>query len=163
MSKNIFNPLEWKDISIQHEIENKNNENESEENTDSEVEIVIKNIEEKSVDITSIYDDWISIGFAFSDEFGEAGRELFHRVSKFHSEYDTAECDEQYIKCLNSKGQGVSMNSFFYLAKRAGVSINTDSKNTEKNDSEKEKLESASETENNPYSLGDKMPTFPKS
>lgn len=163
MSKIIFNPLEWKDISIQHEIENKDNENESEENTDSEVEIVIKNIEEKSVDITSVYDDWISIGFAFSDVFGEAGRELFHRVSKFHSEYDTAECDEQYTKCLKSKGQGVSMKSFFYLAKSAGVSINTDSKNTVKNDSEKEKLESASETENNLYSLGDKMPTFSKS
>jgi|SRR5690554_3315 len=163
MSKNIFNPLEWKDISIQHEIENKNNENESEENTDSEVEIVIKNIEEKSVDITSIYDDWISIGFAFSDEFGEAGRELFHRVSKFHSEYDTAECDEQYTKCLNSKGQGVSLKSFFYLAKQAGVPINTSVSSLEKSSLTKVSKMTTTDEETTDDVPNEKMPTFPKS
>lgn len=95
-------------------------------NTDSqpdEVERIIQSIEANRTDITSTYSDWVNIGFAFSDEFGENGRTLFHRVSQFYPGYSAPECDKQFDNCLKSKGHGVSLKTFFYLAKDAGIDI----------------------------------------
>lgn len=95
-------------------------------NTDSqidEVERIIQSIEANRTDITSSYSDWVNIGFAFADEFGENGRILFHRVSQFYPGYSAPECDKQFDNCLKSKGHGVSLKTFFYLAKDAGIDI----------------------------------------
>ena len=62
----------------------------------SEVETVVAKLEEAQQDITGTYSDWRNIGFAFADELGESGRDLFHRVSRFHAEYNQKECDEQF-------------------------------------------------------------------
>tara|TARA_R110001599_G_scaffold242579_1_gene442221 strand:- start:31100 stop:33493 length:2394 start_codon:yes stop_codon:yes gene_type:complete len=84
---------------------------------------IIQEIENKRIDITSAYSDWVNIGFAFADEFGESGRGLFHRVSQFHPDYSTQECDKQFYKCINARGQGISLKTFFYHAKQAGVTL----------------------------------------
>ena len=89
----------------------------------NEVEQIIQDIEANSTDITSSYSDWVNIGFAFADEFGENGRNLFHRVSQFYPSYNSQECDKQFDNCLKSKGHGVSLKTFFYLAKDAGIDI----------------------------------------
>lgn len=89
----------------------------------SEVETVVAKLEEAQLDITGTYSDWRNIGFAFADELGESGRDLFHRVSRFHSEYNQKECDEQFDKCLQSKRHGINISTFFYLAKQAGIKI----------------------------------------
>ena len=39
-----------------------------------DVEIVLQRLEAGHIDITSGYDNWRDIGFAFADEFGENGR-----------------------------------------------------------------------------------------
>ena len=118
----IFNPKEWLTESVP---DNKVTEQKSTEPTTvlEEVEEIISRLEEQRIDITQSYKDWINIGFAFSEEFGENGRELFHRVSAFHSKYDRAECDAQFSSCLKSKKTGVTIKSFFYLAKDAGIDI----------------------------------------
>ena len=54
-----------------------------------EVEQIIQKLEANQTDITSTYSDWRNIGFAFADAFGENGRALFHRVSRFHHGYST--------------------------------------------------------------------------
>lgn len=89
----------------------------------SELETVITKLEEAQLDITGTYSDWRNIGFAFADELGESGRDLFHRVSRFHAEYNQKECDEQFDKCLQSKGHGINISTFFYLVKQAGIKI----------------------------------------
>ena len=91
----------------------------------SDVEIVLQRIEERGVDITQIYGDWRDIGFAFADEFGEAGRTLFHRVSRFYSGYDEAKVNDQYNKCLRSHGSGITIKTFFQKAKDAGIDLRT--------------------------------------
>jgi hypothetical protein len=78
-----------------------------------EVERIIQSIEANRTDITSTYSDWVNIGFAFADEFGENGRNLFHRVSQFYPGYSVPECDKQFDNCLKSKGHGVSLKTFF--------------------------------------------------
>ena len=88
-----------------------------------EVDVVLSRIEGFRIDLTTDYRDWLKLGFAFSDEFGQAGRDYFHRVSRFYCGYDPAECDRQFDRCLRSKISGISIKSFFAAAKDAGVDI----------------------------------------
>ncbi len=144
MEKKTFNPLEWLEQPNQQTI---NIETEPKvsatTNNVSEIEAIIQQIENKQIDIATAYSDWRNIGFAFADEFGENGRELFHRISRFYSDYSNTECNRQFDKCLNAKGQGVSLKTFFYHAKQAGIPIG----------SHKQELDNET----------DKVPHFPES
>ncbi|HOW26036.1 MAG TPA: DUF3987 domain-containing protein [Bacteroidales bacterium] len=91
--------------------------------TYNNVEALVREIEEKQTDLTQTYRDWITIGFALSDEFKESGRPLFHRLSRFYPGYDYLACDKQYSYLLRSSGSGVTIRSLFYLALNAGVSL----------------------------------------
>ncbi len=89
-----------------------------------QVEDCINEIEDSSVDITSGYKNWLNVGFALASEFGESGREYFHRVSQFHDEYDPDKTDDQYTSCLESDsgtGKYITIATFFYLCKQAGI------------------------------------------
>jgi len=92
---------------------------------DADVETIISRIESQSIDIAPGYSDWCNIGFAFADSFGEQGRSFFHRVSKFNPGYSENECNKQYYNCLKSSGSGITLNTFFHLAKNAGIDIRT--------------------------------------
>jgi hypothetical protein len=87
-----------------------------------EVERIILRLEAAKQDITNGYDNWVKIGFALSDSFGEDGRRFFHRVSLFHSGYTEQGADDQYDKCLKSNGGGITIKTFFKIAK--GGSLN---------------------------------------
>lgn len=91
----------------------------------NDVEIIIQRLESTHTDITANYSDWRDIGFAFADEFGEAGRDYFHRVSRYYPGYSQSNCDKQYDNCLKSSGHGVTTKSFFHLAQQAGISLVT--------------------------------------
>lgn len=86
-------------------------------------DLIISRIESFQTDITANYADWRDIGFAFADEFGEAGRDYYHRISRFYSGYSPADCNKQYDNCLKAKGHGVTLKTFFHLAKQAGINI----------------------------------------
>jgi len=90
-----------------------------------EVEEIISRIEAKSLDIATAYHDWRDIGFALSSGFGELGREYFHRISRFYTDYSSSECNKQFDKCLKSVGSGITLKTFFHAAKTAGISIVT--------------------------------------
>ena len=89
--------------------------------TTSHVEELIQQIESRGIDLTATYSDWIKIGFAFADQFGEQGREYFHRVSQMYSNYSREECDQQYTNCLKSNGSGVGIGTFFQMCKNEGI------------------------------------------
>jgi hypothetical protein len=88
-----------------------------------DLEKIISRLESSQTDITSNYSDWRDIGFALADEFGEAGRDYYHRISRLYSGYSPADCNKQYDNCLKAKGQGVTLKTFFHLAKQAGIDI----------------------------------------
>lgn len=88
-----------------------------------DVETVTQRIEAAGIDITADYGDWVNLGFALTEEYGENGRDYFHRLSRFYPDYDEAECDRQYDKCLRSHGTGVTIRTFFQLAKDHGISV----------------------------------------
>jgi len=82
-------------------------------------------IQSGRIDITDGYDNWLSIGFALADEFGESGRQYFHAVSQFHPDYNPWKTDRQFTYCLRSGGKGITIASFFHLCKVHGISLKT--------------------------------------
>ena len=88
-----------------------------------DIESVISRIETTHTDLTVNYSDWLDIGFAFSGELGEAGRDYYHRVSRFYPGYSLTDCNKQFDACLKSKGHGITMRTFYHLAKMAGTDL----------------------------------------
>ena len=83
----------------------------------------------RRIDITQGYDNWLRLGFALSDIFGESGRSMYHDLSRLNSGYNPAQCDDQYNKCLRSRGSGVTYRTFFDLLRRAGIDLSRASRN----------------------------------
>lgn len=83
------------------------------------VEKVIQLIEQKGVDITSSYADWIVIGAALYDEFGDFGSSYFHRVSKFHPDYNFRDCEKKFNQCRGLNRSKI--NAFFGVANAYGI------------------------------------------
>lgn len=93
--------------------------------TEVKVQEVVRQIEEKQIDITSGYDNWRNIGFALADELGERGRAYYQRVSAFYPNHKEEEIDKQYTKCLEGKGSGITIGTFFHLASQFEITVST--------------------------------------
>ncbi|MCQ2254042.1 MAG: DUF3987 domain-containing protein [Bacteroidaceae bacterium] len=91
--------------------------------TPAQVQCVVNRLVNGNIDITDDYNDWLHIGFALADELGESGRSAYHDVSRMSSKYNPTDCDKQYDACLRSNKQGVTISTFFHMAKQAGVDI----------------------------------------
>ncbi len=91
----------------------------------NDIETITQRIEASHTDITAGYDNWRDLGFALSEELGETGRDYYHRISRFNPDYDPADTDKQYDRCLHAHGTGVTIKTFFQKAKEAGISIST--------------------------------------
>lgn len=142
MSKKIFNPADWlenqpssnasdqlsflddQSSDLDNQISDPENQASDKNILEFEVETIIQQLESKHLDITESYPDWVNLGFAIAEGFGESGRSYFHRISIFYPNYDKSECDNQYDKCLKSGKSGITIKSLFYKAKLAGVKIN---------------------------------------
>lgn len=87
----------------------------------NDIEAYISEIEQTATDITGNYETWRNLGFAISEEYGETGREYYHRISRFYIKYNYQECDRQYTSCLKSKGSGVNISTFYYTAHQNNI------------------------------------------
>lgn len=120
MSNKIFDPNQWQSLPSKETLEPISNKPLTQFD---DVVNVISQIESQCIDITANYSDWVNIGFALATEFGETGRSLFHRISRFYLKYEYKDCDKQFDHCLKSQGHGVTIKTFFHLAKQAGINI----------------------------------------
>jgi len=66
---------------------------------DKKVIDIIELIEHNNIDITSDYNDWVKIAGVLNYNFGEIGRDYFHRISRYNSNYKPSECDKKYTHC----------------------------------------------------------------
>ena len=98
-------------------------------NVEQDIELVTLRIEETRTDITADYNNWIQIGFALAHELGEMGRIYFHRISRIYAKYSAIQTDKQYDSCMKTKTAGVTIKTFFYLAKQAQIDISQVKKN----------------------------------
>ena len=116
--KKTFNPKDWLAVPEKQQIVNKPISNKtSNKTTDiiaNDLETYINTLEQSGIDITDTYNKWRDIGFAISEEYGENGREYFHRISRNYSGYEPKECDLQYNKCLQAKGHGITIATLYH-------------------------------------------------
>ena len=90
------------------------------------VEALIAEIEDRVEDITGGYHQWFRIGCALANEFGEAGREYFHRVSQYSGLYEYDTTDKQFTVCLKrpKSASPIHINTLFHYAKQYGIILN---------------------------------------
>lgn len=93
------------------------------DNKDNDVERIVSLIEQQGVDIAPSYEEWVKLGFALVDGCGENGRDYFLRLSSLHTGCTQQAANSQYGKCLRSGNSGITLSTFFHLAKQAGISI----------------------------------------
>ena len=122
---NTFNPHEWLDVKGTEAERPAPAIASGSGGEASDIEMITSRIEEARVDITSSYANWRDLGFALSDALGENGRDYFQRLSRFHPEYSAIEADRQYDRCLNAGGHGITIKTFYQLAKAHGISLVT--------------------------------------
>jgi predicted P-loop ATPase len=93
----------------------------------SDVDQVICQLEQNNIDLTQgDYERYIKIGFGLSEEYGEGGREYFHRIVRLNPNYNENKVSKQFDKCLKGRGSGVSLSTFYYYAKEAGCQLISD-------------------------------------
>lgn len=93
------------------------------DNIEAQVQDIVENITSRGIDITNGYTSWLNLGFALADGLREGGRSFYHDLSRLNSGYNSTECDKQYSACLRSKRQGITIKTFFMMAKEAGINI----------------------------------------
>jgi len=122
MSKKTFNPADWKET---NKTESKKTLAASLNGSPagSDIETITQRIESSGADIAPNYAEWRDLGFALADELGESGRSYYHRLSRFYQDYNSLEADKQFDACLKAHGHGVSIKTFYHLAKSAGVNV----------------------------------------
>lgn len=118
----IFNPKEWLEVPEEQPQPISNNATTNVVAVaDNDIGTYISTIEQSGIDITGNYTTWRDLGFALAEEYGETGRDYFHRISKNYVGYDSKECDEQFNNCLNAKGHGITIATFYHYAHQAGI------------------------------------------
>ena len=129
----------------------------------TDIDRVVNEIEAIGVDIAPDYGMWVNVGFALADALGEQGREVFHRISRLHPDYVPVNTDKQYTHCLNGRGSGVTIATFFHYAAQAGVELhhtsNTILPNCQNGKTAKW-IKQESELPNFPEEIFDALPPF---
>lgn len=121
MPKKTFIPQQWEECPDETSISVKSCSFKDDNSND--VERIVSLIEQNSTDIAPSYEEWVKLGFALVDGYGENGRGYFLRLSSLHAGCTTEAAESQYDKCLRSGNSGVTISTFFHLAKQAGISI----------------------------------------
>ena len=123
---NKFDPRKW--LNIEKETKPTSPKTVSVTTSSStldDIETITQRIEASQLDITSGYAAWRDLGFALAEELGEAGRDYYQRLSRFNEEYSAKDTDDQYDKCLRAHGTGITIKTFFQIAKDHGVNLST--------------------------------------
>lgn len=127
MSKKTFNPNDWlKTSSLEPNTACTPNNNLPSTTIGQDIEDVVQRVESSQTDIAPNYSDWRDLGFALADALGENGRSCYQRLSRFYSGYSASETNKQFDACLKAHGHGVTIKTFFHLAKQAGIDIKSE-------------------------------------
>lgn len=84
----------------------------------AKVEMIVQQIEASRTDITETYENWFAVGCALAHEFGENGRDYFHRIGQFYMGYNQTKSDRQFTYCLRMKSNRFTLGSLFEIARR---------------------------------------------
>ena len=88
----------------------------------NQVKNLVEVLKDTNTDITTHYNNWISIGWALC-ELGEVGRTFFHDISSLYHKYNLDETDEKYSSLLNDYDGSIKLGTLFHIAKDHNVIV----------------------------------------
>ncbi len=89
---------------------------------DEKVDDLVRQIEETAQDITQGVEDWFTkVLLPFAHHYGEAGRGLAHRISRFHHDYNQTETDKEFDRALAKDKGAVTIGSFLDHCREQGI------------------------------------------
>ncbi|QGH73382.1 MAG: virulence associated protein E [Podoviridae sp. cty5g4] len=92
--------------------------------TNTDIGRIVSQAIQKSIDITDgSYAEWQRLAASLAT-LGEAGRDYFHALSQFHPKYDKYQTDRKFSNFLETATGNITIGTFFYFAKRAGLDTN---------------------------------------
>jgi predicted P-loop ATPase len=93
----------------------------------TDFDAMIKQMDEKGLNLCEDYSDWLRICYALIQEFQEQGREYFHTLSSHSSKYNSLDCDSQFDACLKNhnetKGKKSTIGTIYFHAKQNGIDV----------------------------------------
>lgn len=94
--------------------------------TNSDIGRIVNQALQKSIDITDgSYTEWQRLAASLTT-LGEVGRDYFQALSQFHPKYDHSQTDRKFSNFLETATGNITIGTFFYFAKRAGLNTNTE-------------------------------------
>lgn len=97
--------------------------------TGEKVEQYINEAYNRGINIAEDYKDYLNLSFALVSGFGEGGRSYFHKLTCISQKYNEQQADKQYDIALSRKQNGISVGTFYYMLKQAGVNIKPEPNN----------------------------------
>lgn len=85
------------------------------------VELCVKLIESRHIDITEGYANWVSIGASLAC-LGEQGRDFYHRVSRQNSGYKYQQTDRKFTNVMSTM-RSIKLGYFFDVCYRYGITF----------------------------------------
>lgn len=85
---------------------------------------LVDELESRGMDVTDTYQSWYIIGCNVAATYGEEGRELYHRISRFHPDYNQRDTNYQYKQCLmqtERMGSTAGMGYFIKCCREKGL------------------------------------------
>ena len=114
MSKKIFSAQDWENAPSEILQTHTPDIDPIYNKVKDDVESIVREIEQRGIDIAPNYKDWMELGFALVDGLGENGREYYHRISRFYSTYQKEETDKQYTHChVNALSEWMEVDNFY--------------------------------------------------
>lgn len=87
------------------------------------IDLIAKAIEENEIDITANYEDWIKIGYAIYNVFGDYGISYYHKFSKYNTGYSVEKTDETWNGIKSSCDANTAGHTYAKAGSRTIINI----------------------------------------
>ncbi len=91
--------------------------------TSEDFDFVVDQINNRALDITGDYEQWLQIGFSIYTKLGDSGKNIYQAISQHSPKYDHQATEKQWKHICRHQGKGITIATFFYFAKQYGVEI----------------------------------------
>lgn len=82
--------------------------------------LLCQRLYDKNVNITHTYKEYVDFGYLCA-EYGEDGRQWFHRLSSIDEKYTEKHCNMQFDNCVKTSRHEITIASLIDLCKKHGI------------------------------------------
>ncbi len=111
--------------------------------------LLCQRLDNEKVNITHTYKEYVDFGFLCA-EFGETGREWFHKLSSIDEKYSEQHCNTQFDNCVKTSRHEITIGTLVDICKQHG--IDTSKPKGRPSKTEEQKIEEQKQLMNNAYS-----------